>query len=83
MHEPAAIDPSCSANPNAEAGGDIRTSPIPVLDLLALAREAGMQIVLDARIGRQTYHSVRGTLTSLQRFADAVLAASRRDSRTA
>ncbi|WP_118182935.1 hypothetical protein [Paraburkholderia phosphatilytica] len=80
MHEPAAIDPSCSANPNAEAGGDIRTSPMPVL---ALSREAGMQIVLDARIGRQTYHSVRGTLTSLQRFADAVLAASRRDSRTA
>ena len=42
------------------------------MDIIEMAREAGLQILLDARIGSQTYHSVAGSLTALQRFADAV-----------
>jgi hypothetical protein len=45
------------------------------VDILKIARTAGLQILLDARIGRETYHSVSGSLSSLQRFADAVCAA--------
>ncbi|MEW6339517.1 MAG: hypothetical protein RXR20_34285 [Paraburkholderia sp.] len=45
------------------------------MDIVKIARTAGLQILLDARIGRETYHSVSGSLSSLQRFADAVCAA--------
>lgn len=45
------------------------------MDIVKLARTSGLQILLDARIGRETYHSVSGSLSSLQRFADAVCAA--------
>ncbi|RDU94663.1 hypothetical protein DWV00_32680 [Trinickia dinghuensis] len=47
------------------------------MDIIELAREAGLQVLLDARIGTVTYHSVAGSLTALQRFADAVEAATR------
>ncbi len=36
--------------------------------ILAIARRAGMQVVLDGLIGRESYHSVTGSLSSLQRF---------------
>lgn len=42
---------------------------------MTIARAAGLQILLDARIGRETYHSVSGSLLSLQRFAETVCAA--------
>ncbi|RFU44830.1 hypothetical protein [Paraburkholderia sp. DHOC27] len=45
------------------------------MDIVKLARSSGLQILLDARIGRETYHSVSGSLSSLQRFADAIRAA--------
>jgi hypothetical protein len=45
------------------------------MDILELARKSGMQVLLDAQIGQQSYHSVCGSLTALQRFADAVCAA--------
>lgn len=45
------------------------------MDIVKIARATGLQILLDARIGRETYHSVSGSLLSLQRFADAVCAA--------
>lgn len=45
------------------------------MDILELARKAGMQVLLDAQIGQQSYHSVCGSVTALQRFADAVCAA--------
>lgn len=45
------------------------------MDIVKLARTSGLQILLDARIGRETYHSVSGSLSSLQRFADAIRAA--------
>ena len=45
------------------------------MDIVNIARTAGLQILPDARIGRETCHSVSGSLLSLQRFADAVCAA--------
>jgi hypothetical protein len=55
----------------------VRTPPDrgTAMDIVKLARTSGLQILLDARIGRETYHSVSGSLSSLQRFADAVRAA--------
>lgn len=47
------------------------------MDIIELARQAGLQVLLDARIGSQTYHSVCGSLPALQRFADAIEAAMR------
>ncbi|TAM51031.1 MAG: hypothetical protein EPN57_19385 [Paraburkholderia sp.] len=50
------------------------------MDILELARQAGLQVLLDARIGSQTYHSVSGSLPALQRFADAIEAQAREGS---
>ncbi|WP_432207382.1 hypothetical protein [Burkholderia pyrrocinia] len=40
--------------------------------LLALARDAGMMVMLDAQIGRERYESVTGSLAALARFAQAL-----------
>ncbi|WP_442793710.1 hypothetical protein [Paraburkholderia sp. ZP32-5] len=40
--------------------------------LLAVARGAGMLVMLDAQIGRERYQSVAGSVVSLQRFATAL-----------
>ncbi|KND60252.1 hypothetical protein BVER_02574 [Candidatus Burkholderia verschuerenii] len=42
------------------------------LDVLKVARDSGMTILLDARIGQVEYQSVSGTEESLQKFAHAV-----------
>lgn len=42
------------------------------MDLIDMARESGMAVVLNARIGREEYHSVCGSLSALQKFAEAV-----------
>ena len=42
------------------------------MDLIEMAKKSGMQVLLDAQIGSQAYHSVCGPLASLQRFADEV-----------
>ncbi len=42
------------------------------MDLIELARESGMTVLLDAKIGREEYVSVSGSLAALERFADAV-----------
>ena len=42
------------------------------MDLIEMAKKSGMQVLLDAQIGSQLYHSVCGPLSSLQRFADEV-----------
>lgn len=42
------------------------------MDLIELARESGMAVLLDGRIGREEYVSVSGSLAALARFADAV-----------
>ncbi len=42
------------------------------MDLIELARESGMAVLLDGRIGREEYVSVSGSLAALARFADAI-----------
>jgi hypothetical protein len=42
------------------------------MDLIELARESGMAVLLDGKIGREEYVSVSGSLAALARFADAV-----------
>lgn len=42
------------------------------MDILEMARNSGMLVMLDGRIGREEYHSVSGSLQALQRFADAL-----------
>ncbi|SEJ15848.1 hypothetical protein [Paraburkholderia diazotrophica] len=44
------------------------------MDIIDVARQAGMTVVLEARIGRQEYHSVHGSLTALLDFAERVRA---------
>lgn len=49
---------------------DARTSEIEAI--VQLARDAGLLVTLDGRIGRETYQSVAGSLTSFLRFVDAL-----------
>ncbi|WP_225031770.1 hypothetical protein [Paraburkholderia sp. XV] len=39
--------------------------------LIKLARDAGLTVVLDGTIGTQHYHSVTGSIDALERFAAA------------
>jgi hypothetical protein len=45
-----------------------------MMDIVEIARKSGMTIVLDAKIGRQEYQTVHGSLPALQRFAELVCA---------
>lgn len=38
------------------------------MDTIEMARAAGLVVLLDARIGQQTYHTVTGSLAALERF---------------
>lgn len=42
------------------------------MDILEIARNSGMQVILNGRIGREEYQSVYGSIQALQQFADAV-----------
>ncbi|CAL8476981.1 conserved protein of unknown function (plasmid) [Caballeronia sp. S22] len=42
------------------------------MDIEKIARDSGLLVVLDGRIGREEYKSVCGSLHALQRFADSV-----------
>lgn len=42
------------------------------MDILEMARKSGMTVVLEAKIGRQEYQSVHGSLPALERFAELV-----------
>ncbi|HEX7906826.1 MAG TPA: hypothetical protein VF534_01870 [Paraburkholderia sp.] len=48
------------------------------MDILDLARKSGMTVVLDAKIGRQEYRTVHGSVAALERLAE-LLAASMHD----
>ncbi|WP_126225384.1 hypothetical protein [Burkholderia ambifaria] len=48
--------------------------------LLAIAREAGLLVMLDGQIGREKYQSVAGSVLALQRFAAALRARADADS---
>jgi hypothetical protein len=45
-----------------------------MMDILEIARKSGLTIVLDAKIGRQEYQTVHGSLPALQKFAELVCA---------
>ena len=42
------------------------------MDILKIAMDSGLQVILDGRIGREEYRSVVGSVQALQRFADAL-----------
>lgn len=42
------------------------------MDIIGMARAAGMTVTLDGRIGREEYQSICGSISALQRFAEAV-----------
>jgi hypothetical protein len=44
------------------------------MDIFEMARKAGMTIVLGAKIGRQEYQMVYGSVKALESFADLVAA---------
>ena len=49
---------------------DARASEIE--EIVQLARDAGLLVTLDGRIGRETYQSIAGSLASFLRFVDAL-----------
>lgn len=49
------------------------------MDLLNIARQSGMTVVLDARIGQVEYHSVHGSVTALQKLVETIIASLRED----
>ncbi|MEJ2769280.1 hypothetical protein [Mycetohabitans sp. B46] len=42
------------------------------MDILELAKKSGFFVTLDGKIGREQYQSVHGSVTALERFAEAV-----------
>jgi hypothetical protein len=44
------------------------------MNILELARESGMTVVLDAKIGRQEYHTIYSSVGALERFSELVAA---------
>jgi len=49
------------------------------MDVLKLAREAGLAVLLDGRIGQQDYNSISGTKDSLRTFVEAIRIAMTRE----
>lgn len=44
------------------------------MDILEIAKNSGMQVILNGRIGREGYQSVYGSIQALKRFAEALSA---------
>jgi hypothetical protein len=42
------------------------------MNIVDIARASGLAVILDGRIGREEYQSVCGSVSALQRFAEAV-----------
>jgi hypothetical protein len=42
------------------------------MNIVDVARASGLVVILDGRIGREEYQSVCGSVSALQRFAEAV-----------
>jgi len=49
------------------------------MNVLKIAQEAGMAVLLEAQIGRQSYSSVSGSEDALRRFAEAIRIATLRE----
>ena len=63
------------ATQHSDSGSQSGQSDAAVLDaqaLVALARDAGMLVILDGQIGRELYESVTGSVATLVRFAQAL-----------
>ncbi|MET3215722.1 UNVERIFIED_ORG: hypothetical protein ABIC48_003491 [Burkholderia territorii] len=52
--------------------GQSDAAALDTLALVALARDAGMLVILDGQIGRERYESVTGSIDTLARFAQAL-----------
>jgi hypothetical protein len=52
------------------------------MNIVDIARASGLIVILDGRIGREEYQSICGSVSALERFAEAVSqdAASQRES---
>ncbi|WP_431825555.1 hypothetical protein [Burkholderia sp. F1] len=61
-----------SATPAAGSPAEGSRALPDTLSLVALARDAGMLVTLDAMIGRERYESVTGSIETLARFAQAL-----------
>jgi predicted kinase len=44
------------------------------MDILELARRSGMTVVLDAKIGREEYRAVHGSVAALEQLAELIAA---------
>lgn len=63
------------ATPHPESSAQASQPDTAALDtqaLVALARDAGMLVILDGQIGRERYESVTGSIATLARFAQAL-----------
>lgn len=49
------------------------------MDILDLAKQSGMTVILDAKIGRQEYRTVHGSVAALERFARLVATSLQRE----
>ncbi|WP_230939383.1 MULTISPECIES: hypothetical protein [Burkholderia cepacia complex] len=56
----------------ADTSATSGTAALDTLALVALARDAGMLVILDGQIGRERYESVTGSVATLARFAQAL-----------
>ncbi|AOI67472.1 hypothetical protein WS51_27665 [Burkholderia territorii] len=64
-------DPEMRADTSATSDTS-GTAALDTLALVALARDAGMLVILDGQIGRERYESVTGSVATLARFAQAL-----------
>jgi hypothetical protein len=60
--------PGADYNAASECTRKLDASPLSDDTILAIARRAGMLVMLDGQIGRETYQSVTGSLAALHRF---------------
>ncbi|WP_446904720.1 hypothetical protein [Burkholderia sp. YIM B11467] len=67
-----AIYRSESGNQTVNPAEKSDTAALDTLALVALARDAGMLVILDGQIGRERYESVTGSISTLARFAQAL-----------
>lgn len=50
------------------------------MDILKMAENSGLLVILDGRIGQEEYRSVHGSITALSRFANAVMECASKES---
>uniref|UniRef100_UPI003BEF06A9 hypothetical protein n=1 Tax=Burkholderia arboris TaxID=488730 RepID=UPI003BEF06A9 len=60
------------ATPLSDSGSQSDAAALAPQALVALARDAGMLVILDGQIGRERYESVTGSVATLVRFAQAL-----------